>query len=123
MKRRVMNQFDEDKFKMEQEQQENLVHVVDTFDKKIHISKQKREVKNDKLYEVESAQQQLTADIAKIQKDTEKNLDRRIQQLSKQNRADIDHYKRNLMEHKEGKILQIQNELNIQLKQKKADFD
>ena len=39
MKRRVMNQFDEDKFKMEQEQQENLLHVKETFDKKIQISK------------------------------------------------------------------------------------
>ena len=56
MKRRVMNQFDDDKFKMEQEQQDNLVHVKETFDKKIQISKQKREVKNDKLYEVESAE-------------------------------------------------------------------
>ena len=56
MKRRVMNQFDDDKFKMEQEQQDNLTHVKETFDKKIQISKQKREVKNDKLYEVESAE-------------------------------------------------------------------
>ena len=56
MKRRVMNQFDDDRFKMEQEQQDSLVHVKDTFDKKIQISKQKREVKNDKLYEVESAE-------------------------------------------------------------------
>ena len=50
-------------------------------------------------------------------------MDRRLQQLSKQLRADSDHYKRTLMELKEGKVLQIQNELNLQMKQKKVDFD
>ena len=55
MKRRVMSQFEEEKVKMEQEQKEAIVHIKETFDKKIHISKQKREVKNDKLYEAESA--------------------------------------------------------------------
>lgn len=91
-----MNQFEDDKVKMEQDQQDSLVHVNETFDKKIHISKQKREVKNDKLFEAESSCQQLTADINKVQKDTEKNIDRRMQQLSKQLRADTDHFRRNL---------------------------
>lgn len=34
----------------------------------------------------------------------------------------MEHTKRSLQEQKEGKHLQIQNELNMQLKQKKADF-
>ena len=51
----------------------------DAYENKISLSKQKREVKNDKLFEVESQEQQLTADIEKIKRDTDKNIDRRVQ--------------------------------------------
>ena len=34
----------------------------------------------------------------------------------------MDHAKRRLQEQKEGKHLQIKNELNLQLQQKRADF-
>ena len=108
---------------MEHDHQDSFIHIKDAFDKKIQISKQKREVKNDKLFNAENTCMQYTVDIDKSQKDSEKNIDRRMQQLNKQLRADLDHYKRTLMEHKEGKVLQIQNELNMQLKQKKAEFD
>ena len=73
-------------------------------------------MKNDKLYEAETACMQLTNDIDKMQRDVDKNTDRRLQQLNKQLRSDIEHHKRTLQEHKEGKVLQIKNELTMQLK-------
>lgn len=56
-----------------------LLRIKDAYENKISLSKQKREVKNDKLFEVESQEQQLTADIEKIKRDTDKNIDRRVQ--------------------------------------------
>jgi hypothetical protein len=38
-------------------------------------------------------------------------------------RADTEHYRRTLNEHKEGKVLQIKNELNLQLQHKKQEFE
>ena len=54
MKRRVMTQFDQDKVKMEQDHHDSFIHIKDAFDQKIQISKQKREVKNDKLFDAEN---------------------------------------------------------------------
>ena len=122
-KRRVMQQFADEKIQIEHEQKENIVLIKETFEKKINLSKQKREVKNDKLLETENSCTQLVADIEKIQKDADKNIDRRVQQLNKQLRADNEHYRRTLHEQKEGKLLQIQNELNMQLKQKQGEFE
>lgn len=79
MKRRFMTRFADDKVKLEQEQQDMLLRIKDAYENKISLSKQKREVKNDKLFEVESQEQQLTADIEKIKRDTDKNIDRRVQ--------------------------------------------
>ena len=74
-----MTRFADDKVKLEQEQQDMLLRIKDAYENKISLSKQKREVKNDKLFEVESQEQQLTADIEKIKRDTDKNIDRRVQ--------------------------------------------
>lgn len=79
MKRRFMTRFADDKVKLEQEQQDMLLRIKDAYENKISLSKQKREVKNDKLFEAESQEQQLTADIEKIKRDTDKNIDRRVQ--------------------------------------------
>ena len=113
LKRKIMTQFEEDKFKLEQEHQDTLAHLRHTFDKKLSIGKQKLEVKNDKLFEAENVCQQFTADIELINQDVDKNIDKRILQLSKQMRADTEHYRRTLHEHKEGKVLQIRNELSL----------
>jgi len=78
-----MTQFEEDKFKLEQEHQDTLAHLRHTFDKKLSIGKQKLEVKNDKLFEAENVCQQFTADIELINQDVDKNIDKRILQLSK----------------------------------------
>lgn len=74
-----MTRFADDKVKLEQEQQDMLLRIKDAYENKISLSKQKREVKNDKLFEAESQEQQLTADIEKIKRDTDKNIDRRVQ--------------------------------------------
>lgn len=79
MKRRYLAQFAEEKTKLEQEQQEILQRIKDAYESKISLSKQRREVKNDKLFEAESQVDQLTADIEKIKRDADKNIDRRVQ--------------------------------------------
>lgn len=58
-----------------------------------------------------------------MHKDSQANIDRRVQQLTKQMRADIEHYKMTLSEQKEAKLLQLKNELGLRLKQKRAEFD
>ena len=60
------------------------------------MTKQKRELKNDKLFEADNAYTQLEADIEKMKRDQDKNMERRLHQLTKQLRADTDHYKRTL---------------------------
>ena len=47
------------------------------------MTKQKRELKNDKLFEADNAYTQLEADIEKIKKDQDKNMERRLHQLTK----------------------------------------
>ena len=60
---------------------------------------------------------------ADAKREADANTDRRLQQLNKQMRADLDHFRRTLQEQKEAKMLQIQNELGLQLKQKRAEFE
>ena len=47
----------------------------------------------------------------KLQKENEKNLDRKLTQLNKQYRNDIDSYKSNLNERRNLKVRQIREDL------------
>jgi len=55
LKRKVMVHFDDEKIKMDHEHKEALGELREAYEKKILISKQKREFKNEKLFEAENA--------------------------------------------------------------------
>ena len=74
-------------------------------------TKQKLEVKNDKLFEAQNQLDQMKDDGRKLQKENEKNLDRKMTQLNKQYRNDIDSYKSNLNERRNLKVRQIREDL------------
>lgn len=44
---------------MEQQHRESIAELHETYEKKIQISKQKREFKNEKLFEAENTETQL----------------------------------------------------------------
>ena len=55
LKKKVMAQFDDEKQRMEQEHRDTLAQLRDTYEKKTIINKQKREFKNEKLFEADNA--------------------------------------------------------------------
>ena len=60
LKRKYMAQFEEEKIKVDQDHRDALAELHEAYEKKTSMSKQKREFKNEKLFEAENAMEQLT---------------------------------------------------------------